>query len=284
VRFATDAALHLFAESVRGALEGFDAPLEPRLGSWWDERDDALGERLREVGWASLWSDAELLGPAVAGAVELGRAVAPLCVLDEATLGAPLGVGERARHAGGRSVVAVPVGGYDVVLRTADTAAGTREPTLDGSGTIRGLALQGAQAADDGPLRLRAWGAATLGYLAGLADAALELAVAHAMSREQFGAPLGSLAAVQGRLAGAAVQRDGLALVAWDAADPGGGFPQAALCWGGGACRDVTVQALQVHGGIGFALEGGIHRHYRRAKSSQVWVDAVLAALDPAGP
>jgi hypothetical protein len=30
---------------------------------------------------------------------------------------------------------------------------------------------------------------------------------------------------------------------------------------------------------MGFALEGGIHRHYRRAKTVQVWGDAVLAAL-----
>lgn len=283
MRFATDGELHLFAESVRGALEGFHAPLEPRLGSWWDERDDALGERLRAVGWASLWSEEELLGPAVAGAVELGRSVAPLCLLDEATLGAPLGVGERARHAAGRDVVAVPVVGYGVGLHAVDVVAGTREPTLDGTGTIRGLALGGLPPADDGPLRLRAWGAATLGYLAGLADAALELTVAHARSREQFGAPLGSLAAVQGRLADAALQRDGLALAAWEAAAPDGAFPEAALAWAGRACREVTVQAVQVHGGIGFALEGGIHRHYRRAKATQVWVDAVLAALDVDG-
>lgn len=280
MRFATDGELHLFAESVRGALEGFDPPLEPRLGSWWDERDDALGERLGAVGWASLWSDPELLGPAVAGAVELGRSVAPLCLLDEATLGAPLGVGERARHAAGSGVVAVPVGASGVSLHAVDVTVGMREPTVDGTGTIRGLALDGAQPADDGALRLRAWGAATIGYLAGLADSALEQAVEHARSREQFGAPLGSLAAVQGRLAGAAVHRDGLALVAWEAADPGGALPVAALAWAGRACREVTVQAVQVHGGIGFALEGGVHRHYRRAKAAQVWVDAVLAALD----
>jgi hypothetical protein len=282
VRFVTEGELQLFAESVRGALEGFDAPLEPRLGSWWDERDDALGERLRAVGWESLWSDPGLLGAAVAGAVELGRSVAPLCLLDEATLGAPLGVGARARHAAGRSVLAIPAGGHGVTLHAVDVSSGTREPTLDGTGTVRDLALHGAQPAEDGPLRLRAWSAATLGYLAGLADAALEQAVTHVRDREQFGAPLGSLAAVQGRLANAAVRRDGLALVAWEAADRGGGLPDAALAWAGRACREVTAQALQVHGGIGFALEGGIHRHYRRAKSAQVWVDAVLGALDPA--
>ena len=35
----------------------------------------------------------------------------------------------------------------------------------------------------------------------------------------------------------------------------------------------------QVHGGIGFALEGGIHRYYRRAKTVQVWTDALLREL-----
>jgi alkylation response protein AidB-like acyl-CoA dehydrogenase len=34
-----------------------------------------------------------------------------------------------------------------------------------------------------------------------------------------------------------------------------------------------------VHGAIGFALEGGIHRHHRRAKAVQVWTDAVLREL-----
>ena len=39
----------------------------------------------------------------------------------------------------------------------------------------------------------------------------------------------------------------------------------------------MTAHVQQVHGGIGFALEGGIHRFYRRAKTVQVWADAVLA-------
>jgi alkylation response protein AidB-like acyl-CoA dehydrogenase len=33
-----------------------------------------------------------------------------------------------------------------------------------------------------------------------------------------------------------------------------------------------------VHGAVGFALEGGIHRHYRRAKAVQVWAAVVCRA------
>jgi alkylation response protein AidB-like acyl-CoA dehydrogenase len=84
---------------------------------------------------------------------------------------------------------------------------------------------------------------------------------------------------VQGRLADAALACDGLLLSAWAAADPDGGFPAASLAWAGGVCREVTAHVQQVHGGIGFALEGGVHRYYRRAKSSQVWIDALLAQL-----
>ena len=58
--------------------------------------------------------DPALLGPAVAGGVELGRAVAPLSLVDDATLGGPLGIDGRVRHGEGR------------------VDGGEREPTLDG--------------------------------------------------------------------------------------------------------------------------------------------------------
>lgn len=257
MRFTVQPELELFAESVRGALAGWEAPVEPVFGEWQDDRDDALAARLTEIGWGELWSDPDLLGPAVAGGFELGRACAPLCLVDEATLGAPLALGGRVRHGDGR------------------VAGGEREPTLDGTGTLRGV----ASALTSDPARLHAWAAVTLAYLAGVADGALEKAVEHAKSREQFGAPLAALPAVQAHLADAAMARDGLLLSAWSAADPDARFPRDSLAWAGGACREVTMQVQQVHGGIGFALEGGVHRYYRRAKTVQVWVDALLREL-----
>ena len=186
---------------------------------------------------------------AVAGAIELGRAVAPLCLVDEATLGAPLGLGSRVRHGSGR------VGLRDVVARPecsafAAFADARREPTLDGTGTVIAEIADPAESLADGEARLHAWAAATLGYLAGLADAAVAAAVAHANAREQFGAPLGALPAVQGRLAEAALARDGLAArPRGRAIDPARAFLADELAWAGGACREVTAQAIQVHGG-----------------------------------
>jgi hypothetical protein len=257
MRFTTEPELELFAESVRGAIAGWEAPLEPVFGEWQDDRDNELAARLSAVGWGELWGDPDLLGPAVAGGVELGRAVAPLCLVDEVTLGAPLAVGGRVRHGEGR------------------VEGGEHEPTLDGAGTLRGVATT----IPSDPARLRTWAAVTLAYLAGLAEGALDKAVAHARSREQFGAPLAALPAVQAHLADAALARDGLLLSAWSAADPEAGFPHDSLAWAGGACREVTAHVQQVHGGIGFALEGGIHRYYRRAKTVQVWTDALLREL-----
>ncbi len=257
MRFGVEHELELFAESVRGALSGWEPALEPVFGEWNDDRDDLLAVRLSELGWAELWGDPGLLGPAVAGGLELGRVVAPLSLVDDATLGAPLAIGGRVRHGDGR------------------VEGGEREPTLDATGTLRSVAL--ASPAD--PARLHVFGAVTLAYLAGLADAALEKAIEHARSREQFGAPLSALPAVQAHLADAALARDGLLLSAWSATDPGAGFPRDSLAWAGRACRDVTARVQQVHGGIGFALEGGIHRYYRRAKTVQVWTDALLEDL-----
>lgn len=258
MRFTVEPELELFAESVRGALAGWEAPVEPIFGAWQDDRDDELAAHLVEIGWGELWSDPELLGPAVAGGVELGRACAPLCLVDEATLGAPLALGGRVRHGEGR------------------IEGGEREPTLDGTGTLRGVA---SSSLPSDSARLHAWGAVTLAYLAGVADGALEKAVEHAKSREQFGAPLAALPAVQAHLADAAMARDGLLLSAWSAADPEAGFPHDSLAWAGSACREVTAHVQQVHGGIGFALEGGIHRYYRRAKTVQVWTEALLREL-----
>lgn len=277
MRFTVDQDAQLFAASVRGAVGDWAPPTEPELGSWWDERDDDLAVRLASVGWSGLGTEPDLLGPAVAGGLELGRALAPLCLVDEVTLGAPLAVEGRVRHPRVGAVAAVPIEGRGLRWTEALGEELEREPTLDGTGTVRGVLLEG-DPVGDAEARCLAWGAVTLAYLAGIADAAVVQAIAHVSTREQFGAPLGRLPVVAGRLADAALARDGLALLAWAAAtDPERALD--ALPWAGAACREATAHAVQVHGGMGFALEGGIHRHYRRAKTVQVWSDAVVAVL-----
>jgi hypothetical protein len=280
MRFEVSPELRLFGESIRAAIAGWEPAREPQLAAWLDDRDDALAARLAGVGWLALWT-ADDLDAIVAGGLELGRALAPVCLLDEATLGAPLSVDGRIRHGAETETCAVPLPAWGLAL--AHTI-GERplEQTLDGSGTVvvtvdDVTTLEPAEA----EARWNAWTAATLAYLAGLADAALDATVAHARAREQFGRPLSALPAVQARLADAALAVDGLLLSAWQAARPADGSRAPALLWAGSACRDVTATAHQIHGAAGFALETGIHRYYRRAKAVQVWAAAVCRVATP---
>jgi hypothetical protein len=277
VRFEVSEEQRTFAESVRAALGGWEATREPGFGSWQDDRDAELDARLTAVGFAELWSDEGLLAAAVVGGHELGRAAAPMCAIDEATLGAPLWVDGRARHGLGASTLAAPLPGGGLVLaRPSSESLG--EATLDGSGTVR-VEVEGGSPldADRARARWQAWSAATLAYLAGLGESALERAVAHARTREQFGAPLAALPAIQSRLADAALIVDATTLLAWSPDDPD--CPRAsALAWAGDACCEVTASAIQVHGAVGFALESGLHRAFRRARAAHVWTAAACAA------
>ena len=155
MRFAIDSDLELFAASIAGALGGWESPLEPVFGEWQDDRDDDLSARLASVGWAELWGAPDLLGPAVAGGIELGRAVAPLCLVDEATLGAPLAV------AG--------------VCGTA--RGGSRAASVSRRWTARARSVGSSGPCLSRPRGSRPGAPSRSAYLAGLADGALEKAV-----------------------------------------------------------------------------------------------------------
>jgi Acyl-CoA dehydrogenase, C-terminal domain len=278
VRFQVAEKLVLFAESVRAAIGDWHPPREPELGSWQDDRDDELAARLAGAGWTELWAGDELLGPAVAGGIELGRAAAPLCLVDEATLGAPLWADGRARHGWQAASLAVPMHGGGLGLGPPSSEA-RPEITLDGTGTVLvDVSAVGQLEEVAASACWRAWNAATLAYLAGLAHRALELAVGHAGTREQFDAPLAALPAIQSRLADAALATDSVTLLAWAAATSDAGLQEPQLRFAGGACCAVTASAHQVHGAIGFALAAGLHVYHRRARSAASWADAACAA------
>ncbi|MGH3135348.1 MAG: acyl-CoA dehydrogenase family protein [Gaiellaceae bacterium] len=278
MRFDVPDELRLFAESMRSAIGDWEPQREPDFGTWQDDRDDALAERLAATGWAQLWASSELLGPAVAGGVELGRAVAPVCLVDEVTLGAPLAVEGRARHGWHARALALPLRREGLALGPASSGA-RPELSLDGSGTVSvDVAIGGELEPVAAAACWHAWSATTLAYLAGLAGRALDLAVEHARTREQFGAPLAALPAVQSRLADAALAVDTLTLLAWSSITSERTLPTPELLWAGAACCEVTASAHQVHGAIGFALETGLHRYYRRARALHAWTTAVCAA------
>ncbi len=278
MRFDVSDEHRLFADSVRSAIGDWEPPRDPDLGGWHDDRDDALAERLAATGWAELWAGSDLLGPAVAGGLELGRAVAPACLIDEAALGAPLAVEGRARHGLQAKSLALPLrrGGLALGTPTSDPQP---ELSLDGSGTVLlDVSIGGELEPVAAHACWSAWSAATLAYLAGLAVRALELTVEHARTREQFGGPIAAIPAVQSRLADAALAVDALTLLAWSSISDERSLPAPELLWAGASCCEVTASAHQVHGAIGFALETGLHRYYRRARAMHTWTAAVCAA------
>lgn len=103
--------------------------------------------------------------------------------------------------------------------------------------------------------------------LVGLAGGALELTVAYAKQRHQFGRAIGSFQAIQHRLADHATAVEAARLLAYEAADP-----RAAYRWCGAVARAVAADAVQVHGGYGFTLEYDPQLYLRRARVWGSWL------------
>ena len=121
-------------------------------------------------------------------------------------------------------------------------------------------------------LRLRAL-AALACEAVGVAQRALDLAVEHARSREQFGRPIGVYQAVSHSLADAYCETElarSLAYwAAWSVAEQDEGAAvavAAAKAYAGDAAVATCERAIQAHGGIGFTWEHILHRLYKRAQ------------------
>jgi alkylation response protein AidB-like acyl-CoA dehydrogenase len=117
---------------------------------------------------------------------------------------------------------------------------------------------------------------AACSYAAGLAARALELSVAHAQSRMQFGRPIGAFQAVAHRCADMRADVDALRLLAFQAAwaldqqataDLEVG---AAKAYATEAVRRVFGHAHQVHGAVGFSMEHDLQLFTRRAKAFEL--------------
>jgi hypothetical protein len=120
-------------------------------------------------------------------------------------------------------------------------------------------------------------GRLALGYqILGAVGQMINLAVAHARSRVQFGRPIGSFQAVRNRLADAHVAREGAAAAlaaAWDADDAFlAGLLAKSLA--GRAARIAATQCQQVLAGIGFTAEHPFHRFLARV----LVLDSVLGS------
>lgn len=226
----------------------------------------ALAALEESAGWtaagqaatAVLAADGEIVLDAVKLAVHHGANIALLAVL--------------ADHGGEPALCLVPAGAEGVSIAPS---GGLDPSTAPVRLTCRGVRVPAARCVAGAELvenALRVGAVATAAEGLGAGRAVLELTVAYAKDRRQFGRPIGAFQAVQHLLADAYVAREsGWASVLYAAGALDQGLPEAteavaiAKANGGRAAREVVETALQVLGGVGFTWEHDAHLFQRRA-------------------
>jgi alkylation response protein AidB-like acyl-CoA dehydrogenase len=210
-------------------------------------------------------------------------------------------------HLARRVLVPARVADETALFLVDPTASGIR---CEGRRTSRGeplfeLELEGAVVPGSEVLRgpdLETWCleralVACAALQTGVCERALEITTAYLKQREQFGAPLGALPAVQHRCADAYIALDCLRNVTWLAAwrlaeeRPAAADARIAKFWAADAGSRITTATQHLHGGMGVDLDYPIHRYFLWAKSLELaWGGAtpqLLAlgdAMAEAGP
>lgn len=111
----------------------------------------------------------------------------------------------------------------------------------------------------------------------GIASGAYELALAYSKERKAFGKPISEHQAIQFKLADMATEIDAARLLCLKAAalkDKKQDFAKAsamAKLYASKVAMDVTVEAVQVHGGYGYVKEYHVERLMRDAKITQIY-------------
>lgn len=237
------------------------------------------GDRTATVGWvgaAGSWDpgDTPLRATGDAGEVRVSGHLAQVIDGDSAdTLYLVARTG-----ASGEQVVLVAVD------RDAIGMSCRRLEALDLTRRFASVTLDGAPGrviadADETAVRrgLRSATALLCAESAGAARRALELTVEYALTRHQFGRPIGSFQAVKHRCADmfarvelmGALAQDAVRAAAVDAYDADD-IVDAAKAYVSDAFFEVASDTVHLHGGIGFTWEHDAHLFFRRAKGSEL--------------
>jgi alkylation response protein AidB-like acyl-CoA dehydrogenase len=111
----------------------------------------------------------------------------------------------------------------------------------------------------------------------GIAQAALDVAVAYAGERQAFGRPIGAHQAIQQKLADMDTEIAAARALTWRAARlKDAGRPHTvegaqAKLFASGVARRATGEAIQVLGGYGYTKEFPVERYYRDAKVTEIY-------------
>ncbi|OMC16636.1 acyl-CoA dehydrogenase [Mycolicibacter heraklionensis] len=178
-------------------------------------------------------------------------------------------------------VAATDASGADIAV-LIDALHVTDQPVLDETRRVATVTAGGIEVPDAAVLRFtgrtadleqRAAVAVACDSL-GLAEAMLAATVSYAQTRQQFGRPIGSFQAVKHACADMLVKvtvartlvREAVNAVAANAFDKDVGAAVAmAKSYTCAAAVEVVGKALQLHGGIGYTWESGIHVYLKRA-------------------
>jgi len=165
-----------------------------------------------------------------------------------------------------------------IALTTMDATRRLAELRLDGVRVPASARLGDAQGRGGAALA-EALDRATVALAAeqvGGAQRCLDLAVAYAKERVQFGRPIGSFQAIKHKCADMMLLVESARSAAWHAAESaeaGGEALATAASLAKAYCGDAFFhcagEAIQIHGGVGFTWEYDPHLYFKRARSSQ---------------
>jgi alkylation response protein AidB-like acyl-CoA dehydrogenase len=304
---------YMLRDAVRDLLQKECTPAEVRR-LWDDEtgRNPERWRKLGELGVLGLTIPEDAGGAGmdeldlVLALEEAGRAILPEPLLEHAAIGAPLlaRAGTDAqksawlpRLATGEAKVTVGLKGQpyiqdadaDIVIleqdgelhaATQDRLTLTSMPSVDGARRLSRVTAELDQDTLMGPAGGdAAWAfdhgaAGTSAELVGIAQAMVDMTVAYAKEREQFGQKIGSFQAVQHKLAETyLLVETAKAAVYYAAYALAKDLPDASIhvsvakAYASDAERRANYESLQIHGGIGFTWEHDLHLWLKRGRA-----------------